>query len=101
MTRALFILTLIAGVTSPAFADPALANARNCMSCHAMERKVVGPSFKEIAARYANDKGAADRLASKIVRGGGGAWGAVAMPANPQVTPDEAKRLAAWVLAQK
>ena len=101
MNRALIILTLAAGVTSPAFADQALASARNCMSCHAMERKVVGPSFKEIAARYANDKGAADRLAGKIVRGGGGAWGAVAMPANPQVTPDEAKRLAAWVLNQK
>ena len=94
-------LALLASGSMPALADQALANSRNCMSCHAVERKVVGPSFKEIAARYANDKGAADRLAAKIVKGGGGTWGAVAMPANPQVTPDEAKRLAAWVLSQK
>lgn len=91
-------LTLLA---APAHADLALAQQRNCMSCHAIDKKVVGPAFKDIAARYANDKGAADRLATKIVKGGGGSWGVVAMPANAQVTPEEAKKLATWVLSQK
>ncbi len=90
---------LAATLATPAQADQALATAKACMSCHSIDKKVVGPSFKEIAARYANDKAAADRLASKIVKGGGGNWGAVAMPANAQVTPDEAKRLSTWVLS--
>ncbi len=85
----------------PAHADQALATAKACMSCHSVAKKVVGPSFKEIAARYANDKGAADRLAIKIVKGGGGSWGALPMPANNQVTPEEAKRLSTWVLSLK
>ena len=71
------------------------------MSCHTVDKKLVGPAFKEVAARYASDKGAADRLAAKIVKGGGGNWGPVAMPANTQVSPDEAKKLAAWVLSLK
>ncbi len=91
----------LAALSAPAQADLALAQSRNCMSCHAIDKKVVGPSFKDIATRYANDKGAADRLATKIVKGGGGAWGVVAMPANAQVTPEEAKKLAAWTLSQK
>ncbi len=95
------IAALAAATAAPAHADQALATAKACMACHAMDKKVVGPSFKEIAARYANDKGAADRLAGKIVKGGGGNWGAVAMPANDQVTPEEAKRLATWVLSLK
>ncbi len=85
---------------APAQADMALAQSRNCLSCHAIDKKVVGPAFKDIAARYANDKGAADRLTSKIVRGGA-SWGVVAMPANERVTPEEAKKLVAWVLSQK
>ena len=85
----------------PAHADQALATAKACMSCHSVDKKVVGPAFKDIAARYANDKGAADRLATKIVKGGGGSWGALPMPANNQVSPDEAKRLATWVLSLK
>jgi cytochrome c len=59
---------------------------------------MVGPAFKDIAAKYKGDKTAADRLAIKIVKGGGGVWGPVPMPANPQVTEAEARRLAAWVL---
>jgi cytochrome c len=84
----------------PARADRALATAKNCMTCHAMDRKLVGPAFKDVAARYRNDKAAADRLAQKIMEGGGGAWGVVRMPSNPQVNEAEAKRLAAWTLSQ-
>jgi len=87
-------------VLSPAaWADQALANAKNCMTCHMVERKVLGPSFKEVAAKYKGDKAAADRLATKIMKGGSGAWGTAYMPANAQVNEAEAKKLAAWVLS--
>ena len=83
----------------PALADPALAASRNCMACHAVDRKLVGPAFKDVAKKYAGQKDAADKLASKIRQGGAGVWGAVPMPANTQVTEAESKKLAAWVLS--
>ena len=86
---------------APAFADQALATAKNCMACHAVDKKLVGPAYKEVAAKYAADKSAADKLAVKILKGGSGVWGAVPMPANAQVSGAEAKKLAAWVLCQK
>ena len=94
---------MIAAVSAaaPAFADAALATSKNCMACHAVDKKLVGPSYKEVATKYAADKGAADKLAAKIVKGGAGVWGAVPMPANAQVSDAEAKTLAAWVLAMK
>ena len=94
---------MIAAVSAaaPAFADAALATSKNCMACHAVDKKLVGPSYKEVATKYAADKGAADKLAAKIVKGGAGVWGAVPMPANAQVSDAEAKTLAAWVLATK
>ena len=84
-----------------AMADQALATKKNCMGCHAMDRKMVGPSYKDVAAKYKADKGAADKLAAKVIKGGSGAWGAIPMPANPQVNEAEAKQLVAWVLSQK
>lgn len=84
-----------------AVASPELAKQKICMGCHNLDKKQVGPSFKDIAARYAGQKDAAARMAEKIVRGGGGAWGPVPMPANPKVTADEAKRLADWILSLK
>jgi len=87
---------------SPAVqADMALSQKKNCMSCHAVDKKIVGPSFKEIAAKYAKDKKAEAMLAEKIIKGGKGVWGEMAMPPNSQVTPAEAKTLAKWVLATK
>jgi cytochrome c len=85
----------------PALADLALASAKNCMTCHMVERKVLGPSFKDVAARYKDNKAAVDLLAGKIVKGGAGVWGPLAMPANPQVSEADAKKLAAWVLLAK
>jgi cytochrome c len=95
-------LATTAALFSPlARADMALAQKKNCMACHAVDKKVLGPSYKEVAAKYKSDKKAAEMLAGKIVKGGQGVWGAVPMPANPQVSPEEAKVLAAWVLATK
>jgi cytochrome c len=100
------LLSLVIGifVAGPALADPAdlaLATSKNCMSCHAVERKVLGPSFKDVAAKYKDSKGAVDLLATKIMKGGSGVWGPVPMPANTQVSEADARKLAAWVLSAK
>ena len=85
-----------------AFADEAeMVRAKKCMSCHALDQKLVGPAFRSVAAKYAGDAGAEERLAKKIREGGSGVWGVVPMPANPEVNAAEAQRLAHWVLMQK
>jgi cytochrome c len=99
--RTLFVLVAAVSVTAPAFADLALATPKNCMACHAVDKKLVGPAYKDVAEKYAGQKGAADKLAAKILKGGSGVWGAIPMPANPQVNEAEAKKLAAWILAVK
>jgi cytochrome c len=101
MTRALFTLSFALLAAGPALADQALATAKNCMACHAVDKKLVGPAYKDVAAKYAGQAGAADKLAVKIQKGGSGVWGPVPMPANTQVNEAEAKKLAAWVLSQK
>ena len=87
--------------TAPVYADQALATSKNCMACHAVDKKLVGPAFKDVAAKYKNDKTAVDKLAAKVIAGGGGTWGVVPMPANPQVNEADAKKLVTWVLSQK
>jgi len=101
MKRALFALAALAALSAPALADQALATAKNCMACHAVDKKLVGPAYKEVAAKYAGQKDAVDKLAIKIMKGGSGVWGPVPMPANVQVNEAEAKKLAAWVLTLK
>lgn len=84
-------------------ADPrlVLAQGSNCMSCHSISRDFMGPSFRHVAARYADVSGARAILARKIAEGGVGDWGVVPMPANTQVTPDQAHALADWILSMK
>ncbi|RYG10964.1 MAG: c-type cytochrome [Burkholderiales bacterium] len=101
MKRALFALAAAATLATPVLADQALATAKNCMACHAVDKKLVGPSYKDVAGKYAGQKDAVDKLAVKIVKGGSGVWGPVPMPANAQVNEAEAKKLAAWVLTMK
>ncbi|WP_280152322.1 c-type cytochrome [Piscinibacter sp. XHJ-5] len=100
--KSLSILVL-AVAAAPAFAaTPAeLAQQKNCMACHAIDKKLVGPSYKDVAAKYAGQKDAVDKLTQKVLKGGSGVWGAVPMPANPQVNEAEAKQLVQWVLTQK
>ena len=100
MKRALFAL-MAAAACVPAMADLALATAKNCTACHAIDKKVVGPAYKDVAAKYAGQKDAVDKLSAKIMKGGSGVWGPVPMPANTQVNEAEAKKLAAWVLSLK
>lgn len=92
---------LAASAALPAFAQADLAQKKNCMACHAVDKKLVGPAYKDVAAKYAGQADAVDKLAAKVIKGGAGVWGPVPMPANPQVTEAEAKQLVAWVLTQK
>lgn len=101
MKRVLITLALTLSVAAPAMADLALAQSKNCMACHAVDKKLVGPSYKDVAGKYAGQKDAADKLATKIVKGGSGVWGPVPMPANTQVSEADAKKLAAWILTLK
>ena len=101
MKKTILALTLTAAAMAPAMADEALAKAKNCMACHSVANKVVGPAYKDVAKKYAGDKTAADKLAAKVMKGGSGVWGPVPMPANPQVNEAEAKKLATWVLTVK
>ena len=101
MKRALITIAMTLAVAAPAMADQALATSKNCMACHAVDKKLVGPSYKDVAAKYAGQKDAVDKLAVKIIKGGSGGGGPVPMPANAQVNEAEAKKLAAWVMAQK
>lgn len=101
MKRTLIALAMTLSVAAPALADEALAKSKNCMACHAVDKKLVGPSYKDVAAKYAGQKDAVDKLAAKIIKGGSGVWGPVPMPANTQVNEADAKKLATWVLATK
>ncbi|NEX61910.1 c-type cytochrome [Noviherbaspirillum galbum] len=94
-------LAAAALVSNAAMANADLAKAKNCMACHSVQNKVVGPAFKDVAAKYAGDKTAEDKLVQKVLKGGSGVWGAVPMPANAQVTDAEAHTLVKWVLSQK
>ncbi|MBL8323994.1 MAG: cytochrome C' [Rubrivivax sp.] len=97
---AVVALALAVGASFPVRASEVLAREHNCLNCHHVDRKKIGPGFKQVAERYAKQKDAAPKLAEKIIRGGAGAWGAVAMPSNP-VSNEEALVLARWVLATK
>lgn len=99
------LLTAVAAglslMSAGAFANADLAKAKNCLACHAPDKKLVGPSYKEVATKYANDKDAVAKLTKKVREGGVGVWGQVPMPANPQVNEAEATTLVKWVLSQK
>ena len=84
-----------------AAANEKLAQSSGCMTCHAVDKKVIGPSYKEIATKYRSDKAAEANLVKKVKAGGSGVWGPVPMPSNAQVSPEEARQLVSWILTQK
>lgn len=98
MMRALAALALFFSLALPAQASKELATASNCMGCHAPDKKLVGPSYQDIAKKYGSQKDAVSALASSIKAGSTGKWGAVAMPANPALPQDKAQTLAQWIL---
>ncbi len=102
MKRFLILCAALSALaSSSAMASADLAKAKNCMACHAAATKLVGPAFKDVAAKYSGQKDAETKLTAKVLKGGAGAWGAVPMPANPQVSEAEARTLVKWILAQK
>ncbi len=84
-----------------AAAGEALAKEKNCLACHKVDAKLVGPAYQDVAEKFGGQEGAADMLAEKIQKGSSGVWGPVPMPPNTQVSPEEAKQLAEWVLSLK
>ncbi len=98
MTAASAALLALSGAAS---ADQALAQKNACMSCHGVDKKIVGPAFKEVAKKYAGDKEAAAKLVAKVKTGGKGVWGQIPMPPNPNVKKEDAEKIIAWVLSLK
>jgi cytochrome c len=90
---------MLAVLVGAAHASADLAKSKNCLACHAVDKKLVGPAFKDVAARYTQKDVA--QLSATIRKGGAGKWGPIPMPANPQVSEAEATALATWVLKQK
>jgi len=88
---------LLALLSAPAFANLDLAKKNACMACHAVDKKLVGPAYQEVAKKYAGKS--ADELAKSIKAGGSGKWGPVPMPAQAALSDADAKTLAAWILA--
>jgi len=87
--------------STSAMANMELAKQKNCLACHSVEKKIVGPAYKDVAKKYENDKEALNRLAKKVREGGVGVWGQIPMPANPQVNEAESLTLVKWVLSLK
>jgi cytochrome c len=96
-TVALSSAALLAALDVSASED--LARAKGCLACHAVQTKVVGPAYKDVAARYAGQADAEEKLAQKVVKGSQGAWGFVPMPPNANVSAEEARTLVKWILA--
>jgi cytochrome c len=103
MTRVVAALAAVGAVlfSTVALAQQELAKQKNCLACHAIDKKLVGPAYKDIAKKYENDKDAVNRLAKKVREGGVGVWGQIPMPANPQVNEAESIQLVKWVLSLK
>jgi cytochrome c len=87
--------------TTPALANEELAKKNACTACHAIDKKLVGPAYKEVAAKYKGDKGAEAKLIEKVKKGGTGVWGQVPMPPNASVKDEDIKTLVKWILSLK
>jgi cytochrome c len=103
MTRNAFALAAAAALwllgAPPAKADEALLKKHNCVACHQVDKKTVGPAYKEIAKKY-KGQNVAVKLEEKVKKGGQGVWGPVPMPPNPAVPDADIKKLVAWILKQ-
>lgn len=89
------------GVALPAGANEELAKKHNCLACHTVDKKMVGPAYKDVAAKYRGDKQAAAKLAAKVKKGSQGVWGNVPMPPNTAVPDADVNALVKWILSQK
>lgn len=94
---------MLAGLAAalPAKADEAMARKYNCLACHSVDKKVVGPAYKDVAKKYAGQKDAEAKLVQKVEKGGSGVWGSIPMPPNSTVPDADVKALVKWVLSLK
>ena len=99
--RALFLSAMLATASAPALANLALATKHSCTACHAVDKKLVGPSYKDVAKKYAGNAKAEAMLAEKVKKGGVGVWGQVPMPPNANVKDADVQTLVKWILATK
>lgn len=91
---------LLASQAYAADAGQALAQKSGCLACHSLDKKVLGPAYKDVAAKYKGDKGAEAKLVEKVKKGGSGVWGNIPMPANsPQVKDEDIKTMVHWILS--
>ena len=96
--RLLILSAALAVVGTPAFASMAIAQKNACVACHAVDKKLLGPAYQEVAKKYAGQKDAEAMLAASIKKGGSGKWGQIPMPAQPNLKEEDAKALARWIL---
>jgi cytochrome c len=103
MNRLLVASAFLAALTvvTGAQANEKLAQASGCMTCHAINKRVIGPTYKEVADKYRNDKQAESKLVQKVKAGGKGVWGEMPMPPNAHVKDEDVKMLVQWILSQK
>ena len=102
MKRIAFAIGLAAAAAvAPAQGQEALAKKYNCFACHSVDKKVVGPAYKDVAAKYRGDKGAEAKLIEKVKKGGVGVWGQIPMPPNASVPAPDVKALVDWILSLK
>jgi cytochrome c len=98
--KKLLIAAALAALAAPTYADEALAKKHNCFACHQVDKKLVGPAYKDVAKKYKGQKNAAAMLAEKVKKGSQGVWGPVPMPPNPSVPDGDVKKLVDWILKQ-
>jgi cytochrome c len=101
MNRIALAFSVAALAALPAHAQEALAKKYNCLACHSVDKKVVGPAYKDVAAKYRSDKAAEAKLVEKVKKGGSGVWGQIPMPPNSAVPDADVKTLVHWILSLK
>lgn len=95
------LAAIAASLAMPAFASLELAQKNACTACHAVDKKLIGPSYKDVAAKYKGNAKAEAMLIEKVKKGGVGTWGQIPMPANANLKDEDAKTLVKWILATK
>ena len=101
LVTSLFVSAGLLAAAGNALASEALAKKYNCLTCHTVDKKLVGPSYQDVAAKYKGDAGAEAKLIAKVKNGGSGAWGQIPMPPNASVPDADLKTIVKWVLSQK
>ena len=101
LVTCIFISAGLLASAGNVYAQEALAKKYNCLTCHAVNKKLIGPAYKDVAAKYKGDAGAEAKLIAKVKNGGAGVWGQIPMPPNASVPDADVKALVKWVLSVK